>query len=374
MPHPAEYFKTWIEIDATRLRRNLAVFRAIAGKNVVCMAIVKANAYGHGLAETAKILARTPGIFFGVDSIDEALAVSRIAPRHPILIVGYIPPSRLPEAVAHRFRIAAYSREILSKIVSLAKRRGLPKPIIHLKIETGTNRLGLTVAELRKISALPPIEGIYTHFAETEDPKSTFYTEQIAVLEHARALLQKRGVEPEYIHTASTAAILQYPEARYNMMRLGLGIYGLWPSHDVQRAVKNRIALQPVLAWKTRIAQVKTLRAGESVGYDRAYRARNAKKIAVLPVGYSDGYDRGLSQKGEVFIRGKRARVIGKVCMNMMMVDISGISAKVNDEVILLGGAGGSAITADEIAKKIGTINYEVVSRINPLIPRIIVL
>ncbi len=373
MPHQIDRFKTWVEIDGRRLRQNLRTFQAVAGKNAACMAIIKSNAYGHGLGEVATVLKNTPNLFLGVDSIDDALAVSRIAPKNPLLILGYIPPPRLEEAIKRRFRIAAYNRETLSKIATLARRPGLPTPIIHLKIETGTNRLGLTIAELAKISRFPAIEGIYTHFAETENPNSLFYKDQLAMLERARAVLLKKDVHPKYIHAACTAAALQYPEAHYNFLRIGIGLYGLWPSRAVERALGTAAKLLPVLAWKTRIAQIKKAPSGATVGYGRAYRAQTATKIAVLPVGYFDGYDRGLSHVGEVLIRGARARVLGKVCMNMTMVDITGISAKVGEEATLLGGAGRAAVTTEEIAEKIGTINYEVVARINPLIPRIVV-
>ncbi|HEY4497514.1 MAG TPA: alanine racemase [Candidatus Paceibacterota bacterium] len=385
-------YKTWLEIDQKALLHNAATAQRFLGDDVALMAVVKANAYGHGLKEVVKILggsgpapyqSRFGEIWYGVDSIDEALLVQKDSARQPIMILGYIPKPCIAEALKRNFHISIYSKEsfyvICAELKKLTSKKGTRNitPHFHLKIETGTNRLGLSIDDLQKLSPKFPIEGIYTHFAEVENPVSQFYQKQLSILRRAQTILAKKNIIPRFLHSASTAALLQYPETHGNVVRLGIGLYGLWPSDNVEHRVFNIVSLRPVLTWKTRIAQIKKIKKGETVGYDRAWRARRASTIAILPVGYYDGYDRRLSGCGEVLIRGQRTPAIGRVCMNMIMVDITKVKeigkVKSGDEAVLLGRQGNEEISADEIANKASTINYEVVSRINPLLPRIVV-
>lgn len=380
--------KTSVEIDAAALRHNLGVFQKLAGSKTAVMAVVKANAYGHGLLEVAKILAtfeklkiQNSKLWFGVDSLDEALLIRNLKIKNPILILSFIPPERLEEVIANDISFSVYSKELLEMI---AKKQWAKKPRMHIKIETGTNRLGMRFEELAKSAPLLKkhtdwIEGIYTHFADTENPQSSFWKEQVARFEEAVALFKQMGVDPPR-HTASSAATLLYPEARYDMIRVGISLYGLWPSREIESRIKNqeswnkKFVLKPVLSWKTRIAQIKKVKKGETVGYDRTFRVERAGRIAILPVGYGDGYDRRFSINGEVLVGGARARVIGRVCMNMTMIDITDIkNAREGGEVVLLGKQKNEKMSAEELAKKIGTIHYEVVARINPLIARIII-
>lgn len=364
--------KTWVEISRANLLHNLRATQSLLGKKTKIVAIVKADAYGHGLGEVAKILGGEKGIYLGVDSIDEARALKMFGVKQPIIILGYISPTRRLEAMQNNFHISLYSVSVVSNIVSLLKAHPKIKPHLHIKIETGTNRLGIPLRELAKIKLFPPIEGLYTHFADIENTRSVFYKDQLHEFKKALWILKQRGIVLSFIHTAASAALLMHLETRLSLARLGVSLYGLWPSSDVQHLMLNKIKLRPVLQWKTRIAQIKEIQKGETVGYDRTWRAKKKTRIAILPVGYYDGYDRGLSNCGEVLIKGNRAKVIGRICMNMIMIDITGIGAKENDEAVLLGVSGKEKITAEDIAKKIGTINYEIVSRINPLLPRII--
>ncbi|TSC69643.1 MAG: alanine racemase [Parcubacteria group bacterium Gr01-1014_70] len=382
--------KTWVEVDSRALQHNLRVVQKHVGKNVMVMAVIKSNAYGHGLLEVAKILttynlpARPAGgqlttkIWFGVDSIDEALALKKAGIKNSILILGYIPHSRLAEAIRNGFRFALYDTDALTTTVRIAKQLH-KKAYAHLKLETGTCRqgilpeeLGAFVARLQKQQSIV-VEGAYTHFADTEDASSPFYKEQFAVFQKGIALLMHAGIRPPLLHVAASAAILRYPDTHMNMVRLGISLYGLYPSKDVQSLALNKIKLKPVLTWKTRIAQIKQIPKGATVGYDRAFIALQPMKIAVLPVGYWDGYDRRLSNKGSVLIHGKKCSVVGNICMNMIMVDVTDVPRmRAGDEAVLLGKQGSAEITSEELAAKIGTINYEVVTRINSLIPRII--
>lgn len=362
--------KVWVEVNNANIKYNFAALERLLGKQVTPIAIIKANAYGHGLAGTAKTLASFQNIWFGVDSIDEALALDRLRLKKTIVILGYIPPPRLKEAIAHHFHFSVYNRELLEKVNRIMRHFVDYEPYIHLKIETGTNRLGIKLKELldsptTKLAG--SIAGIYTHFAEVENPKSKFYLTQLAELKKAEALLLKHGIKPKYIHSASTAAILQFPNTYFNMARLGIGLYGLWPSEEIKKKLAGRLPLKPALTWKTRVAQIKEIKNGDTVGYDRTYRARWNRRIAILPIGYYDGYDRGLSNCGEVLVHGKRAKIAGNICMNMTMIDVTDIPARTNDEVVLLG----DKISAEEIAKKINSINYEIAARINPLIKRV---
>lgn len=209
------------------------------------------------------------------------------------------------------------------------------------------------------------------HFANVEDVKRPAYAKkQLHAYERALLLMQDLGLDPGLRHTASSAAVFVSPEAQFDLVRPGIALYGLWPSEQVKRHSKG-LSLHPVLTWKTIVAQVKDVAKGTSVGYDRTERVRRDSKVAVLPVGYWDGLDRRLSSKGHVLIRGKRCKILGRICMNMCMVDVTGVSGVApNDEVVIIGKQGREEVSAEEFAKTLGTINYEVVTRINPQIPR----
>lgn len=339
-------FKTWLEIDSKKILSNLTFFRKKVGNDVWIMTVVKANAYGHGLLEIANILKKEKNLIFGVDSIDEALALKKFGIKNPIMILGFIPSPRFYEAVKNNFHISVYNPETLKDANKFSKGQ------FHLKVETGTNRLGLRPEELKSFSKIPKFVGIYTHFADSENKSSTFYKIQLTEFRRALAILKSKNIFPKFVHTASTAGILRDPATHFNTVRLGIGLYN------------------DILTWKTKIAQLKNVRMGETIGYDRAFKAKKPMKIAILPVGYYDGYDRKLSNKGTVSINDKKGKIVGRVCMNMTMADVSEIkNIKVGDEVTLLDGE----LKVDDIAKKINTIDYEIFSRLSSHLPRIIV-
>lgn len=413
--------KTWVEISKEALENNIRVMRGLlacpvrdrpsldgrshvhvgavsnGASGTTLMAVVKANAYGHGLKEISSALKREAGIMFGVDSLEEALAVKSVVPKNEIIILGYIPERDLPIVVKNSFHFSVYDGNMIRSLVQLTKTNRIKRGAIkaHLKIETGTNRLGIDTGELKNIVFEFPIAGVYTHFADSENLSSSFHKEQIGILNEAIEILKNKGINPQFIHSACTAAAMRGVADVGNLARIGIGFYGLWPTEELKEKFSQKInpapfldrplaklreaqsnercgiKLKPVLSWKTRIAQIKHIQKGETVGYDRTHKVKKETSIAILPVGYYDGYDRKLSQCSEVIINGKRARVAGRICMNMTMVDLSGIKARTGDEVILIGKSGKEQITVEELAEKIGTINYEVVSRINPLLPRI---
>jgi alanine racemase len=250
-----------------------------------------------------------------------------------------------------------------------------------VKIETGTNRQGIAVDDLegfllslREHSALE-VEGVYTHFANIEDTLDPSFAQlQLRRFHQALSIFEDAGLPPSQIHASATSGALLYPETDFTMIRLGIGAYGIWPSRETQLAARERgrhIALAPVLAWKTRLAQVKNVSVGDYVGYGLTYQATRPMRIGVLPIGYFDGFDRKLSNNARVLVRGQFAPVVGRIAMNMTMVDVSDIAAENDDEVVLIGRQGKQEIRAEELAEKCGTIAYEFLSRISPLLPRI---
>ena len=282
-----------------------------------------------------------------------------------------------------------YNKETIKRFGSLASKSFKNKINVHLKVETGTSRQGLEKEKLlelakfiKKYSQIE-IEGIYTHYANIEDTTNHSYAQQqLKRFKEAVELLEKNNIKIPMKHTACSAEVILFPKTYFNIVRLGISTYGLWPSKEtfVSAQDKNRkINLEPALTWKTRIAQIKDIKAGTPISYGLTEKISQASKVAILPIGYWDGYDRKLSSIGNVLIKGKRCKVLGRVCMNMIIVDISYLASfgkregvKLEDEVVLLGKQGKEEITADELAQKIGTINYEVVARINPLIPRVV--
>jgi alanine racemase len=280
--------------------------------------------------------------------------------------------------------VVVYNQENL-RALALAARELKKKAIVHLKIETGTNRQGIPVNKLgnfyRLIKKTPEIilEGMSSHFANIEDTTDDFYPRfQLGNFQEAVDWFRRRGVEIPIKHLACTAASILFPETYFDLARVGIGLYGLWPSKETLASCLRRgqepLKLKPVLSWRARVAQIKSVPKGAYIGYGCSYRTTRPTRLAVIPVGYYDGYDRSFSNTAYVLIRGKRAPVRGRVCMNFIMVDTTDIpEVKLEDRVTLLGKDGREKITADQMAVLAGTINYEIVTRINPLIPRIIV-
>lgn len=355
--------RTWIEIDKQALFYNLDYFEKRA-RGAEVMAVIKSNAYGHGLVTIAKLLsARSHTLWFGVDSITEALRLRREGIKNPILILGYTLPELIPEAASKKISITISNFESLQTLLKLKKR-----PAVHIKIETGMNRLGFQEADWKKLvslmkkHSLKP-EGIYSHLAEP--PDIAYTKKQIKMFQKALDIFASAGINVKFQHLAKTEGIQMFPKIHFSMVRLGIGLYGYMPDRKTK--------LKPVMAWKTIVAEVKKVKKGELIGYGLTERFRRDSKIAILPIGYWHGYDRKLSSKSEVLIKGKRARVVGRVCMDMIMVDVTNIpGVAIRDEVVLLGRQGKEEISGHEIADIIGTTVYEVITRINPLIFKVV--
>ncbi len=375
--------KTWVEIDERALVKNIESLRGLLEGSARFCAVLKANAYGHGFLEVARIAGRAGVDAFAVDNIDEALILRSEFPSALIILLGYTMRERYQDVIASNIHITVYDRESIVGLELIAAERA-KTAFIHLKIETGTSRQGVLADTLYDIlgdigqAAHVALAGVSTHFANIEDTTDTqFANQQFAVFQQCVSAIRQAGFQPEWIHCACSAAIILYPDTHQTLVRSGISMYGLWSSDTTEQTSRRHnvaLELEPVLTWKTRVVQVKYLPAGTPIGYGLTEILRKNSRVAVLSVGYWDGYDRGWSSVGEVLVSGTRCKVLGRVCMNMMMIDVSAVpQVDVEQEVILLGRSGRFTVTADEMAKRIGTINYEIVTRINPLLPRIVV-
>ncbi|OGD15245.1 MAG: alanine racemase [Candidatus Aminicenantes bacterium RBG_16_63_14] len=373
-----------VEISRSALVRNIREFRRFIGRKRKFLAVVKANAYGHGLLEVAGVAVSEGVDWLGVNSVDEGAALRDAGIEVPILVLGYAPLAGLEEAVARDLRLTVYNRETVKRLAALAVR--LRKNIrLHVKVETGTWRqgvdpkdLGAFVRDIRKRPGLV-VEGLSSHFANIEDTtKHDYPRRQLEVYRSACRELEAGGPRVPLKHMSCTASTILFPEPEFNLARVGIGLYGLWPSKETYLSClldkKEPLSLEPVLSWKARIAQIKRVPAGAYIGYGCTYRTSRPTVLAVVPVGYFDGYDRGLSNAAHILVKGRRAPVRGRVAMDFFMADITDIpGVKLEDELTLLGADGRERIAAEDLASLAGTIGYEILARINPLIPRVIV-
>jgi alanine racemase len=371
----------WVELDAKAPEHNLRQLRRGSAPNVLACAVVKANAYGHGVAPIASLLPSAD--WFGVNSLEEGLQMRSLGISRPVLLLGHVPLADLPAAVEADLSLTVYNRQTIETLSSLAP---LPRPArVHVKVDTGTARQGVLPEEVEDFLRLVKdagnvvLEGLCTHFANIEDTLNHEYAEmQIARFNAALEAADRLGGRPPYIHTACTAAAILFSSTHFTMLRSGVGLYGLWPSRETMVSAREKGGavpdFRPALTWKTRIVQIKQVPEGSYVGYGCSYRTTRRTALGVLPVGYSDGYDRALGNRAHVLVRGRRAPVIGRICMNLCMVDLTDVpAAQLEEEVVLLGRSGNETISAETMAEWAGTINYEVVSRISPLLPRRVV-
>lgn len=368
-------FASVAEIDLTALASNLRQVKNQVGRAKI-LAVVKANAYGHGAVEVARFLAdkgRAMGVaLLGVAYLKEGIALRKAGIRLPILLMTGCPVEQIPEIVRYRLTPVLFDLPALSALGRYARRRDREIDV-HIKIDTGMGRLGLPVAE-----ALPfiqkaigekgvRVEGMMTHFAEADLKDLSFAKRQLEGLKKVSASLQKKKIKIPYCHLANSAAIMSLDAAHFNLVRPGLMLYGYSP---LER--KTTIPLQPVMRVKTRVIAVKKVPAGASISYGRTFVTRRESLIATLSIGYADGYPRRLSNKGVMIARGRRVPVVGRVCMDMTMIDMTEIpSLAVGETVTVIGEEGGEAIWADRLARAAGTVPYEILCGIGDRLPRI---
>lgn len=372
---------SWVEISRRALRENFRQFRQLLRPSVAAMAVVKANAYGHGLLPAAQTFAAAGADWLGVANDAEAFELVRAGIRRPILILSYFTSNedRLRALLRKKVRFPISRLEDAALLSTLARRLRL-NAFVHVKVDTGASRLGFLPAEglekLQAIKRLPNlvIEGIFSHFAESENPDQRFTNLQLDRFQHFLTYAAEQGVVPRLRHIACSASTLLNPPSWMNLVRLGISLYGLISVEKVRRNLRRgypKLRLHPALSWKTKVLLLKTIPKGETIGYGRTFRARKTMRVATLPIGYYEGYDRRLSNCGVVLIHGQRCPIVGRISMNVTVVNVSRLrKVSVGDEVVLLGRQGRGEVSADEIAATIGTIHYEVLSRINPELPR----
>jgi len=361
-------------IDMEALRHNIRALRERVGGNTMYMAVVKANAYGHGIVEVARAAQDTGADYLGVSIPEEGIRLRNAGIVIPILILGGILPESAGDVIAYNLIPTVYSDAMLDALQLEAAKRGTACHI-HIKADTGMNRIGVKTPEefralLRRAKGCPNItvEGLFTHFAVSELKDKSFTNRQAAHFREFIRVAKEEGISP-LLHASNSGALLDQPrELGFDMVRGGIAMYGYHPGPGCGECVD----LRPVLTWKTAVTHIKEIRPGDTVSYGRRYTASSPRLIATLPVGYGDGYKRCLSNKIDVLIHGKRAPVVGTICMDQCMADVTDIGGmRVGDEVILLGCQGDERIDADEMAAAADTISYEILLCISDRVPRV---
>ncbi len=361
---------TWAEVDLTQLKANLAAIRARVAPAKV-MLVVKANAYGHGLVEVTRALAHLADCV-GVAMLEEGILLRNLGIAAPILVLGGIWGDQIPQFIEHDLMLSASSVGRLEQIDETARQLGR-RAKVHLKIDTGMERVGihwysaeaLLEASLRCTHV--DVEGIYSHFANADAADLSHAHLQLERFQEVLRFYERRGLPAPMRHMANSAAVLQLPEATFDLVRPGILLYGVYPSPHVTHTV----AVQPALAWKSRVVYFKVVKAGHPVSYGSTWTPSRDTRVVTVPVGYGDGYFRAMSNHAQVLIGNERLPQVGTICMDQLMVDLGTASAHNGDEVILIGGAGDTRITVEELAAWANTIPYEVLTAINTRVPRV---
>lgn len=366
-----DFDNTYVRIDLDAVDANIDAVRAKAGVDV--MAVIKADAYGHGAVEIAQLL-REKCAFFGVSSVLEAMELRHAGLTNPILILGYTPVSAFRVLVEMDIRPTIFHYEDALALSREAQRQGKTAPF-HLAVDTGMGRIGFQVTEAdadtcAEITRLPGVyaEGLFSHFAAADCRDLTRAQAQAALYDQFCQMLEGRGVRIPIRHLNNSAGLMNF-DTHYEMVRSGIVTYGMYPSDEVDQ---NLLDIRPALQWFSRITHLKTLPAGREISYGGTFVTDRETRVATIPVGYADGYRRSLSNKFYVLIRGKRARILGRVCMDQMMVDVTGIpGVSLGDEVVLVGQSGDEKITMEHIADAAGSFNYEFACGISRRVPRV---
>ena len=361
-------------IDLDALEYNIKSIRKKTPEGTGIIGVIKADAYGHGSVEVAQVLLENGADWFAVAVVDEGLNLRKHGINAPILLLGYTPELRFEDVINNGFIQTMYSYEMAEKLSKTAVRLG-KTAVVHIKIDTGMGRIGYRVNdeaadEIVRISKLPGIEvnGMFTHFAASDEADKAYTNMQFERFMKMDKMLKDRGLNIPVRHAANSAAIMDIDSMMLNMVRPGIILYGAYPSDEV---VKENLDLRPVMSIKTHVSVVQEVEKGDCISYGRTYTAPDKRKIATIPVGYADGFIRAYAKEGKVLIKGKFAPIVGRICMDQFMVDVTDIDdVKINDEVVLMGTQGENSITADDIAKALNTINYEVFCTLSKRVPR----
>ena len=376
----------WVEVDLEAIAHNVKELRRIASPKARLMTVVKANAYGHGAIEVANTAIRNGAEALGVARIEEAIQLRNAGIGASILIFGFTPPEQAKDLACFDLAQSVFSYRSAKMLSDMAV--SLHRQIkIHVKVDTGmgrvgllplspndsisaSNRLDMVLKEIKTIDNLPglELEGVFTHFATADHADKSYANMQFKLFKSIVGRLQHIGIQPVVAHAANSAATIDLPRTHLDMVRPGISTYGLYPSDEVN---KKDIVLKPALQWKTKIVQVKRVPPHFKVSYGCTFETKTATAIATVPIGYADGLNRQLSSRGRMLVRGASAPIVGRVCMDLTMLDVGHIpGVEVEDEVVVIGTQGNQTITADEIASQLNTISHEIVSTITSRVPR----
>ena len=366
---------TCAEIDRQALRHNFDGIKKKVGKDVKIMGIVKANAYGHGVIETSRSLVDFGIDHLGVGFLEEGIFLREKGITVPILVLGGVLGHQVAHFLEHDLEITVSSIEIAERIEQEIQANGKKKAKVHLKIDTGMERIGVRAEHalmfVERVCGLHHLDvvGIYSHFATSDEKDKSFANGQLEQFHSVLDSMQKIGIEIPFKHIANSGAILDMPDSYCSMVRPGIMLYGIYPSEETSESV----SLRPVLSLKSKVVFMKEVPAGKGISYGRKYITPSKTRVATVPIGYGDGYSRRLTNNADVLIGGKRCPVIGTICMDQLMVDIGfDLPVHVGDDVVLIGRDGSEMISAWEIAHKVGTIPYEVLTGIAARVPRMI--
>lgn len=372
------YSRVYAKIDLDAVTYNMEQMKQKVNGNTKIMAVIKSDGYGHGAIQVAEVLEKYDYIWgFAVATLDEAVVLRTEGVKKPILVLGCIFPDQYLEMLDNDIRMNVYTEEMAKEISYMARREG-KTAYLHIKLDTGMARLGFAINDesidaITRISKLQNVnmEGIFTHFAKADEIDKTFTKNQISQFVTMTKKLKEKGVTFLYEHCANSAAIIDVEDARFDIVRAGISTYGLYPSNEVDQ---NAVHLKPALALKSHVAFVKEIEPGTPVSYGGTFVATQKMKIATIPVGYGDGYPRSLSSKGYVLIRGKKAAILGRICMDQFMVDVTDIEGvSFGDKVTLIGRDGNNSISVEQLSELSGRFNYEFICALGKRIPRVYV-
>ncbi len=371
-----KFNRAWAEVNLDNIAHNVKEIRRITDKKTEIMGVVKADAYGHGVMEVAKTLIENGVTRLAVSMLDEAIQLRQNGVDVPILILSYTDPRRAEEIILHDVTQTVFSHDLAEALSEAAVR--LDKNIkIHIKIDSGMTRVGFmpgysAVKNVVRISKFPKIiiEGLFTHFASADENDKSYTNMQFERFMSIVSELNRIGIYIPVKHVCNSAGIIEYPEMHLNMVRPGIVLYGMYPSEEVH---KDKIDLRPAMTLKANIILVKEVEADTCISYGRIFKTQHDSKIATLPIGYADGYTRLLTSKGRVLVNGQSVPIVGKICMDQCMIDVTDVEGDVNvgDEAVLFGSQNGNEIKIEDLADKIGTINYEIACIIGKRIPRV---
>lgn len=370
-----KYSRVCAKINLNHITYNIEQMRQHIAENTRMILVVKADGYGHGASRIAKETEKMDCVWgYATATLDEAVLLRKAGIKKPVLVLGCTFPEQYESAIANRIRMTVYTEQSAQEISRIASRRK-EEALVHIKLDTGMSRLGFQTGEesvevIERISHLPgiQIEGIFTHFAKADELDKSFTKRQMEEFVWMTERLKERGVDPVFRHCSNSAGIIDHPEANMDLVRAGIALYGLYPSDEV---VKSNLDLRPAMSLVSSVVHTKWIEPGAVVSYGGCFRAQKRTKVATIPVGYADGYPRSLSDKGYVLIHGKKAPILGRVCMDQMMADITEIEETgFMDEVVLVGESGDERIAVEDLSNLSGRFNYEFLCDLDKRIPR----